>query len=264
MSDLVEKAYDRRAETYDKLLQNNFFKVYDFITWRYLEPYLPKNRDAVVLDAGGGTGRWSIPMAEKGLKVVLLDISEGMLNVARAKIREEGLEEKITVKQGDITQLEYPDETFDLVFCEHALFLIEDPAEAVRELARVLKKGDPLIISCPNTYTRLLMGLKRKFLKNIDWAMDALSGSFTFVKRPMVKGRFFTPTEFRGILEESGLRVEKIVGKVTTVIDWTKKFMGNKEIPQDLLDKILELETMLCERDDALGLAAHLQAIAYK
>ena len=51
MSDLIGKAHDRRAETYDKLFQNNFFTVYDFITRKYLEPRLPRNTDAVVLDA---------------------------------------------------------------------------------------------------------------------------------------------------------------------------------------------------------------------
>ena len=60
MSELVKKVYDKKAETYHKDLEKNFFKVYDIITWKYLEPYLPENGDAVVLDAGGGTGRWHI------------------------------------------------------------------------------------------------------------------------------------------------------------------------------------------------------------
>ena len=46
----------------------------------------------VVLDAGGGTGKWTIPIVEKGLKVVLYDISREMLNVARRKIVGKNLE----------------------------------------------------------------------------------------------------------------------------------------------------------------------------
>ena len=50
-----------------------YYKIYDAITWKYIEPYVPKDPDALVLDAGGGTGRWTIRMARKGCKVILVD-----------------------------------------------------------------------------------------------------------------------------------------------------------------------------------------------
>ncbi len=266
MSELVKKAYDERAETYDKEFENNLFRICDAITWKYLEPYLPKNKDAVVLDAGGGTGRWSIPMAKTGLNVVLVDISEGMLNVARRKIREADLEDKITVKQGDITKLEYPDETFDLVFCEHALFLIEEQVKAIRELTRILKKGDPLVISCPNVYIQSLHLLKNDF-PNLDNVVSSLNSILAFTEKDegrfgVKRGWFLTPIEFRKILENNGLKVEKIVGKVITFLGVPEKFRDT--MSQDLLQKLLGIEMSLCEREDALGLAIHLQAIAYK
>jgi ubiquinone/menaquinone biosynthesis C-methylase UbiE len=81
-----------------------YYKIYDAITWEYIEPYVPKDPDALVLDAGGGTGRWTIRMARKGCKVVLVDISEGMLKIAAEKVKKEGLQNKITIKEGDITK----------------------------------------------------------------------------------------------------------------------------------------------------------------
>jgi len=268
MSELVKKAYDERSETYDEEFKNNFFKIYDAITWKYLEPYLPKNKDATVLDAGGGTGRWSIPMAKKGLNVVLVDISEGMLNVARRKIKEADLEEKITIKQGDIAKLEYPDETFDLVLCEHVLFFVEEQTEAIRELNRVLKRTNPLIVSCPNTYVQSMYLLKNNY-PNLDMAISSLNGKFTFLKDDKrelkgVKGRFLSPIEFRMLLEDNGLEIVKIVGKVVTFLGLPEKSWGDTETPQDLFQKLLEMEMKLCERDDALGLVVHLQAIAHK
>lgn len=203
MSDVVRKTYDSKATAYDETFRRNFFKVYDAVTWKYLEPYLPRDKDALVLDAGGGTGRWSIPIAKKGLNVVLVDISEGMLNVAKTKTVEAGLEEKITVKQGDIAKLEYPDETFDLILCEHVLFLIEEPLKAIQELVRVLKKKHPLIVSIPNTYCGLLMCLRHDFSANTDEAAKWLNGSFSFIKEDekSIKGRGLTPTEFRKRLD---------------------------------------------------------------
>jgi ubiquinone/menaquinone biosynthesis C-methylase UbiE len=50
-----------------------YYKIYDAITWKYIEPYVPIDPDALVLDAGGGTGRWAIRMARKGCKVILVD-----------------------------------------------------------------------------------------------------------------------------------------------------------------------------------------------
>jgi len=74
-SERVTAYYRKTASDYDKEYESPFFKeIYDKITWRCIEPYLP--RAGVVLDAGGGTGKWSIPIAEKGLKVVLFDISQ--------------------------------------------------------------------------------------------------------------------------------------------------------------------------------------------
>ena len=67
-SDRVIAYYHRNAADYDKEYDVPFFKeIYDRLTWRYIEPFLP--RTGVVLDAGGGTGKWSIPIAKKGLKV---------------------------------------------------------------------------------------------------------------------------------------------------------------------------------------------------
>jgi ubiquinone/menaquinone biosynthesis C-methylase UbiE len=45
------------------------------------------NSEALVLDAGGGTGRWTIRMAKKARKAVLMDLSEGMLKVAADRIK---------------------------------------------------------------------------------------------------------------------------------------------------------------------------------
>ena len=74
-----------------------------------MEPYVPTNSDAVVLDAGGGTARWATRMAEKGCKVVLMDHSEKMLNAAAEKVRVKGLQHRITLEKGDITETGYAD-----------------------------------------------------------------------------------------------------------------------------------------------------------
>jgi len=266
----AESYYDEMSSTYDNIFDIVYFRIYDVITWRYLEPYVPSSSEALVLDAGGGTGRWAVRMARKGCRVVLLDSSEGMLRIAREKVRKEGLQRRITIEKGDIQKLKDEDETYNLVLCEHTLFALEAPALTVKEFARVLKEKSPLIISAQNLYVQLLMHLPVKEipqLEKLDEVHEILHRRRydTMTKSGKVRIHTWTPDEFSNLLEANGFEVEKIIGKgVTMPLRMTEEVYLKKQCPEDLLDKITQLELALCERPDALALAGHLQAIARK
>jgi len=264
----VEAYYDKKSGSYDEVFGTLYFKVYDAITWRYLEPYVPANPDAVVLDAGGGTARWAIRMAEKGCKVVLMDSSEKMLNAAAKKVAAKRLQHRITLKKGDITKTGYADESFDMVLCEHALFLFKEPDVAIRELKRVLKKNAALIISAQNRYVQSLSSLAGKpSVDNVERAFKVLVNQEheCMTNDGKVKIYTWTPQEFREILERNGLRVEKMVGKVATMpLRVRQEFFMEKKHPEELCNKLLQFELALCEKPDALALAGHLHAVAFK
>lgn len=92
----TEEYYKEKPSDCERRLENLYFKVYDAITWKYTEPYVSADPQALVLDAGGGTGRWAVQMARKGCKVVLLDISEGMLARAQTKVNQEKLQDRVS------------------------------------------------------------------------------------------------------------------------------------------------------------------------
>ena len=100
----IEKYYDEKSVTYRTARQSLVFKIYDAITWKFLEPLVPTDPNSLVLDAGGGTGIWTIPMARKGCKVVLLDISERMLEEARKEVEIAGLQDRVSIQAIDIFQ----------------------------------------------------------------------------------------------------------------------------------------------------------------
>jgi len=264
----LESYYDEKAESYDEFFDMLYYKVFDRITWKYIEPYIPINSDALVFDAGGGTGRWATRMAKKGCKVILMDISEGMLQIAAKKVTEENLQDKITIKKGDITKTGYADETFDMILCEHALFLFKDPNILLEEFKRILKRKAPLIISVHNRYVQALASLPEKPSSNkVDDVLSILLckkyGSMT--KNGKVKIYTWTPNEFRAMLKRDGFHVEKIIGKgITMPLRISKELFMKKKYPDDLFNKLLQFELTLCEKSDALALAGHLQAIAYK
>ena len=264
----VKSYYNNKAKSYEEPFDTLYFKIFDAITWKYIEPYIPKDTNALVLDAGGGTGRWAIRIARKGCRIILMDASSEMLNVATKRVKEEGLQHKITVKRGDITRTGFEDETFDMVLCEHTLFLFKEPDVVIKELVRVLKRKAPLIVSVHNRYVQSLSCLSDEpDSENVDNALKILlREKYSAMTRDnKVKIYTWTPNEFRTILERNGLYVEKIIGKgITMPLRISKKLFMEKKYSEDLFNKILQFELALCEKPDALALAGHLQAIAYK
>jgi ubiquinone/menaquinone biosynthesis C-methylase UbiE len=264
----VESFYDVRAETYDEWLDNLYFRVYDAITWKYIEPYIPMNLNALVLDAAGGTGRWAVRLVKKGCKVLLMDLSEGMLKIAGKRAREEGVQDKIVMRKGDISKTGCGDGTFDMVLCEHALFTLNDPDSILRELNRVLKNEARLVISAQNRYVQSLSSISGKPSPDeVEHAFKLFTRErYDYVtKEGRVRVYSWTPKEFRALLERNGFRIERIIGKgITMPLRVSRELYMKKEYPEDLYDNLLRFELLLCEDPDALALAGHLQAVAYK
>jgi len=207
-------------------------------------------------------------MAGKGCKVILMDVSEGMLEAATKRVNDERLQHKITLKKGDIADTGYADDIFDMILCEHALFLFKEPDILLKELRRILKKSARLIISAQNRYVQSLSSLSGKPSEdNVERALKVLISKEheCMTEEGKVKIYTWTPDEFRAMLERNGFLVEKIVGKVVTMpLRIRKETFTRKEYSEDLFNKILKFELTLCEKPDALALAGHLQAITHK
>jgi ubiquinone/menaquinone biosynthesis C-methylase UbiE len=266
----IENYYDKKSESYESIRQSLVFRIYDAITWKYLEPYVPSNPSSLVLDAGGGNGRWAVPMAKKGCKVVLVDISEGMLNVARQRVNVEELLERIEIRKADIRNLDYPDETFDLVFSDHTLFLFDQPDQVIKELVRVVKTNAPIILSAQNRLVQTLAHLPDNPIENLQIIQKAFSilhkQEYDMLSQePPIKIHSMTPDEFRDLLERNGLKIERIVCKIATIpLRFTPVFFMKKDIAEEVVNDILQLEFTFSERQDTTALGAHLQAIARK
>jgi ubiquinone/menaquinone biosynthesis C-methylase UbiE len=258
---IVKKYYDDKSRTYDDYSRQLWSKVYDAVTWKITEPYVPRSPQAVVFDAAGGTGKWAIPFAKCGARVVLGDVSEGMLRVAKEKIRKEGLQERVEVKECDLRELDFEDETFDLVFCEHALGFIKEQEIVVKELVRVLKRGHPIIVTGQNRYVMSISLVS----EDVNYAYSVLSKEKPFFMRDSLNVYTLSPEDLRLLFESNGVRIEKIVGKLFTI---PLGLSGRNHIAEDytkeFLDKIIEIELELSGKPDSLCLGSHLQAIGFK
>jgi ubiquinone/menaquinone biosynthesis C-methylase UbiE len=106
----------------------------------------PRQGDAI-LDAGSGTGVFTIDILVSGSRVVGLDISLPMLNQARKKLK--GLPFQIVL--ANMLNLPFPEGCFDKVVSLTALEFIEEAKQAVAELFRVTKKGGTIVVATLNS-----------------------------------------------------------------------------------------------------------------
>jgi ubiquinone/menaquinone biosynthesis C-methylase UbiE len=99
------------------------------------------------LDAGCGNGAFLLPLARRlaprGASVIGLDLAEGSLGEARARVRAAGL--PIECVLGDIEALPFDDCSFDLVLANWVLYHVPDLDRAIAELRRVLRPGGTLL-----------------------------------------------------------------------------------------------------------------------
>ena len=143
----VEQMFDNIAPTYDKLnhrLSWDIDKGWRRKAIRQLEPFAPKT----LLDIATGTGDFAILAAKmlKPEKLIGADISEGMMEIGRQKVKAEGLDSIVSFEKEDCLNLSYADGTFDAVTAAFGIRNFADLDKGLKEMQRVLKPGGHLSI----------------------------------------------------------------------------------------------------------------------
>ncbi len=98
-----------------------------------------------LIDIGTGTGRILELFADRIDHGLGIDLSVGMLNLARSNLLAEGLDH-CSVRHGNIYALDVPARSFDLAILHHVLHFLDDPAAAIAETATTLQPDGLLII----------------------------------------------------------------------------------------------------------------------
>jgi ubiquinone/menaquinone biosynthesis C-methylase UbiE len=147
-TDKTQSFYDRIADVHNLVMKINGYQnsVADFL--KTLD--LKIDDQSLVLDAGSGTGIMTLGFQAAGYqskKTIALDLSFNLLEVSREEFRkdQEANAENIAPVQGNILEMPFADDTFDLVLtCGVLEYVPLD--EGIKEMARVLKKGAKLVL----------------------------------------------------------------------------------------------------------------------
>lgn len=143
----VETMFNHIAPTYDRL--NHTLSLGIDRRWRSkavdaLKPFAP----STILDIATGTGDFAILTARRidPDRIIGVDISEGMMEIAQEKVKKEGLDNVIYFMKDDCTALSFDDNNFDAVTVAYGARNFEDLEGGLREMHRVLKPGGHLML----------------------------------------------------------------------------------------------------------------------
>jgi len=242
--------WDGRAERYDEWYETFEGAVEHYVDWELLRGHLPKNRDAKILDAAGGTGRITLPLAKMGYSVTLCDLSPSMLNVARQKLFREGLLDKAEILECDVRRLRFVDESFDFVLCWDGMI------EAAKELIRVTKKGGGISIFLMNKWGAAIS----KFREDPDPALALLRSESNYVYDDEQKHIAVGVEEARELFEKEGIRVIEIyaVCGMLKLLSISEKVRESRSWDEEFFRKVTEMLLRLSEEPSVKGLSRHL------
>ena len=171
----VAEHYNRISRYYDGFGFSFLKRLFEFRLYVEMRNYL-ESGDAV-LDIACGSGNMSFELATKFQRVYGIDISKGMLNRAKLKMKTaEAKNSRIGFIYGDGETLPFKGESFDAVTCILAIEHFPDTERAISEMKRVLKDGGVLVFNLlelrdgvlKKIFKRRLQSLRRQFSTDLD------------------------------------------------------------------------------------------------
>ncbi len=226
MEQALESIREQQKASWNKF--STGWKKWDVLTMDFLKPMgeeiirqiNPKKTD-FVLDIASGTGEPGLTIASlvKDGKVILTDLSEDMLYIARENANQKGIK-NIHTQVCDVSELPFDDNTFDAISCRFGFMFFPDMLLAAKEMKRVLKPGGRISTSVwngpdKNFWVTAIMGTINKNM-DLPAPPPGSPGMFRCAKDGMMKDLF----------EQAGLSkvfAKEVTGKLksnTTDVYW--------------------------------------------
>lgn len=219
MKKQLEEIREQQKASWDKF--SSGWKKWDALMMDFLKPVAdemikainPKDTD-FVLDIAGGTGEPGFTIASmlKNGRIVITDLSDKMLDIAKESAKERGIN-NIETRVCDVSELPFADNTFDAISCRFGFMFFPDMLLAAKEMARVLKPGGKIAVAVWN-------GPEKNF-----W-VTAIGGTINrnmqlSAPPPEAPGMFRCAKEglLQGLFQQAGLKntsKKEVLGKLKT------------------------------------------------
>lgn len=192
----IEQALMSAGKNLDRLEPTDLASLEDFHTMgRYATGQLVDlagiTRESAVLDAGSGIGGTARYVADHcGCSVTAVDVTDEYCETSRWLNRLVGLDERISVRQADVTELPFAAGTFDVVVSQHVQMNVANKARLYSEARRVVKQGGRLAM------WDIAIGDGRELDYPLPWADRS------------ARSHLVTPDNLRAVVESAGFAVE--------------------------------------------------------
>jgi S-adenosylmethionine-dependent methyltransferase len=224
--------------------------------WAALDPVVGAGTPMRVLDVGGGSGMFAVPLARLGHDVTVVDPSADALATLRRRADTAGVGDLVRGVQGDGDLLhevlpsttEGPGGGYDLALCHYVLEVVDDPAVTLREIAGALRPGGQVSLATAN---RAGAVLGRAVAGHPVEALALLEDRDPAPGRAVPARRRFTPAGLLALVEGAGLRPGPWRG-ISVVADLLEATSG--AAPQAVRALELALAETSPFRDIATGL----------
>lgn len=257
----VKNYYDVRAGLYDQTMDENpKYLLQEILTERLMDTYLPE-KGSRILDLGGGTGRQTLKLAQKGYQVDLVDISTEMLKVAEEKIRKSGFTKTVRIINKSVEDF-YRDESFfyDFMLLNSSPSYFEEFGAILKNLVSRLSPGGYLLVSVENRIYRALKLLEETSLSDaLERTINTLNTGYVphnndgFINNQAnasLQTRAYYPEELQIIFQEAGLDTIIIKGSPLGTSLCPKLVWTKKTYKKEILEKMVRLEMELQKRDE--------------
>ena len=254
-------AFDNSIAQWRKELTYPWFQLKYKLCHANLLKHLDATKPLRILDAGGGNGVESLPFADHGHQVELVDYAQEMLNDARQEVDRLGVQDRVGLHHAALDRLPTPfaENSFDLILCNNVIQYVEDAAARLHEMAALLKPGGLASFVSVNRFSR---PYSTAFLRNdLESAFNEIGQRHfdTIVFKTTMT--LYTAQEFSEMLAACGLQIVQDYGILCMYVYW-----GDNERKFDpaIHAQLEKLEFSLTDKDPYKLLASYYQIIATK
>jgi SAM-dependent methyltransferase len=216
-----------------------------------LQRVRPAEGPAHVLDCGGGSGSFAVPLAQAGAVVTVLDTSADALATLQRRAEEAGVRERIDALQGDVEDLAGaldPAARFDLVLAHDILGAVDDPVAAFAQLTDRVPPGGMLSVLVANPVAGVL---SRALAGDLGAALAELRGVDLEFER-------LGPRGVQERCRAAGLLIDQVSG----IGVFTELVPGSAVDAPGGRDALAELEAMAATHPPFSEIAARVHVLA--